>query len=96
MPNPGSTVLVMSPLFAGTYSDTVDRVTLEAGEDVAKTGNPVQSAQNFVSQLNTPLFPWNGLTIGLTAAVLLAVVITRLLQVRSKRMLTNDSVSARR
>ncbi len=91
--HPGSTVLVMSPLFAGTYSDTVDRVTLEAGEDVAKTGNPVQSAQNFVSQLHTPLFPWTGLTIGLTTAVLLVAVITRLLQVRSKRMLTNDGTS---
>jgi hypothetical protein len=89
--NPGSTVLVMSRNFAGTYSATFDRVTLEAGEDVAKTGNPVQSAQNFVSQLNTPLFPWTGLTIGLTAAVLLAVVITRLLKVRSKRVAVHDA-----
>ncbi len=93
--NPGSTVLVMSPNFAGTYSATVDRVTLEAGEDVAETGNPVQSAQNFVSQLNTPLFPWTGLAIGLTAAVLLAAIITRILQVCSKRAVArNTALSA--
>jgi hypothetical protein len=97
--NPGSTVLVMSPSvtglpFAGTYSATVDRVTLEAGEDVAKTGNPVQSAQNFVSQLNTPLFPWTGLTIALTSAVLLAAILTRVMQVYSKRLCADENQAA--
>ena len=82
--NPGATVLVLSPIYTGTYSPTYDRVTLEAGEDLAKTGNPVQSAQNFVSQLNTPDFPWTGLTIVLTVGVLLAAVVTRILQVRNK------------
>lgn len=82
--NPGATVLVLSPSSAGTYSPTFDRVTLEAGEDLAKTGNPVQSAQNFVSQLNTPDFPWTGLTIVLTLGVFLAAVVTRVLQVRSR------------
>ena len=33
---PGSTVLVMSPGMAGTYSEKFDRVTLEAGQDLAK------------------------------------------------------------
>ena len=60
----------LSPSYAGTYSPTFDRVTLEAGQDVAKTGNPVQSSQNFVSQLTTPHFPWTGLTIVLVLAVL--------------------------
>ena len=56
--NPGSTVLVISPGWAGTYSTSYDRVTLEAGQDVAKTGgNPVQATKNFVSQLQTPRFP---------------------------------------
>jgi hypothetical protein len=82
--NPGSTVLVLSPSFAGTYSTEFDRVTLEAGEDLAKTGNPVQSSQNFVSQLNTPDFPWTALTIVLTVAVFLAVVLTRVLTVKAK------------
>jgi hypothetical protein len=83
--NPGSTVLVLSPSFAGTYSTEFDRVTLEAGEDLAKTGNPVQSSQNFVSQLNTPDSPWTGLTIVLTVTVFLAVVVTRILTVKAKR-----------
>jgi hypothetical protein len=83
---PGSTVLVMSPTWAGTYSPSFDRVTLEAGQDVAKTaGNPVQGAKNFVSQLTTPEFPWTALTIVLTVAVAAAVVATRALAVWSKR-----------
>jgi hypothetical protein len=83
--NPGATVLVLSPSFAGTYSPQFDRVTLEAGEDLAKTGNSVQSAKNFVSQLNTPIFPWTTLTIVLTVGVMIAAVITRFLQARSKQ-----------
>jgi hypothetical protein len=91
--HPGSTVLVLSPSFAGTYSTDYDRVTLEAGEDLAKTGNPVQSTENFVSQLNTPDFPWTGLTIVLTIGVFLAVIGTRLLQVKAKREFAQESVS---
>jgi hypothetical protein len=82
---PDSTVLVLSPSYAGTYSTTYDRVTLEAGQDLAKTGNPVQSTKNFVSQLETPDFPWTAWTIVLVLAVSLATVATRLLQVRSKQ-----------
>lgn len=91
--NPGSTVLVLSPSFVGTYSTEFDRVTLEAGEDLAKTGNPVQSSQNFVSQLNTPDFPWTGLTIGLTLSVFLAVVVTRILQVKAKRSISDENAA---
>jgi hypothetical protein len=84
--NPGSTVLVLSPQFAGTYSTTYDRALLEAGQDVAKTaGNPVQGAQNFVDQLNTPIFPWTAFTIGVVFAVGAAAVLTRLLQRWAKR-----------
>lgn len=82
--NPGATVLVLSPNAAGTHSPTFDRVTLEAGEDLAKTGNSVQSSKNFVDQLNTPDFPWTGFTIVLVIGVLIAAVATRLLHVRSK------------
>ena len=83
--NPGATVLVLSPSAAGSYSQSFDRVTLEAGEDLAKTGNPVQSAQDFVSQLETGVFPYTALTVVLTVAVLLAVVLTRFLQVKGKQ-----------
>jgi hypothetical protein len=92
--NPGSTVLVLSPSYAGTYSATFDRVTLEAGQDLARTGDPVQSSKNFVSQLTTPDFPWTALTIVLVLGVLLATVATRLLQVRGKRAATAEGASA--
>ncbi|MDO3638381.1 Rv1476 family membrane protein [Mycolicibacterium arseniciresistens] len=81
---PDSTVLVLSPSYAGTYSTTFDRATLEAGQDLAKTGDPVQSSANFVSQLETGDFPWTALTIVLVVGVLAATVATRLLQIRSK------------
>ena len=83
--NPGATVLALSPSFAGTYSPEFDRVTLEAGEDVAKTGDPVQSAKNFVGELTTPHFPWTPFTIVLVLAVAIAVVATRVLQKYGKR-----------
>lgn len=91
--NPGATVLVLSPNAAGTYSPTFDRVTLEAGEDLAKTGNSVQSSKNFVSQLNTPDFPWTGFTIVLVLGVLLAAIVTRVLQVRSKHFEPDEMMS---
>lgn len=79
--HPGSTVLVLSPGWAGSYSTTYDRVLLEAGQDVAKTApNPVQGTQNFVDQLYTPIFPWTAFTIVLLAAVAGAAVVARLLQ----------------
>ncbi|MGK2879299.1 MAG: Rv1476 family membrane protein [Mycobacterium sp.] len=91
--NPGSTVLVISPIFAGTYSRVFDRVTLEAGQDVAKTGNPVQSATNFVGALQKPDFDWTAMTIVLVVAVAAAVTVTRLLQLRSKAELSSAVVS---
>ena len=51
---PGSTELVLSPSYAGTYRRPLDRVILEAGQYVANTGDPVQSSKNFVNQLSTP------------------------------------------
>ncbi len=76
--HPGSTVLVLSPGWAGSYSTTHDRVLLEAGQDVAKLApGPVQGAQNFVDQLNTPIFPWTGFTVFLVIAVGAAAVLTR-------------------
>jgi hypothetical protein len=92
---PGSTVLVMSPSFAGTYSPTFNRVTLEAGEDMAKNGNPVQSSKNFVSELTTPHFPWTAFTVVVVVGVIAAAIATRMLQVRSKRQVTADSVAQR-
>lgn len=82
--NPGSTVLAMSPTWAGTYSPNFDRVTLEAGQDVAKNGDPVQSSKNFVSELTTSHFPWTPFSVVLIVLVLAAAVATRFLQLRAK------------
>ncbi len=89
--NPGATVLALSPSFAGTYSPEYDRVTLEAGEDLAKTGDPVLSSKNFVGELTAEHFPWTPFTIVVVLAVALAVVGTRLLQKWGKRQASADS-----
>jgi hypothetical protein len=90
---PGSTVLVISPGWAGTYSPVYDRVTLEAGQDVAKTPDAVQSSKNFVSELTTQHFPWTPFSIVLVLAVIAAVVGTRMLQVRGKRAAAAERTS---
>jgi hypothetical protein len=87
--HPDATVLVLSPNFVGTYSTHFPRATLEIGEDNAKTGNSVVSAQNFLHQLNTPQFPWTAFTIVLLIGVLAAVVGTRIMQLRARRSATS-------
>ena len=91
---PGSTVLAMSPSWAGTYSKDFDRVTLEAGQDIAKSGDPVQSSKNFLGELTTPHFPWTAFSVALTLLVVAAAVATRLLQVRSKRTVAEKEPKA--
>ena len=90
---PEATVLAISPSFAGTYSGHFDRVTLEAGQDVAKTGNSVQSSKNFLSELTTPHFPWTPFTIVVVLAVIAAVVTTRVLRVSGKRAAAAEAAS---
>jgi hypothetical protein len=84
-----ATVLVLSPNFVGSYSTHFARATLEIGEDNAKTGNPVVSAQNFLHQLNTPQFPWTAFTLVLLIGVLAAVIGTRIMQLRARRSATS-------
>lgn len=86
--HPDATVLVLSPSHVGSYSTHFPRSTLEIGEDNAKTGNPVVSAQNFLHQLNTPQFPWTAFTIVLLIVVAAAAVGTRVLQLRARRAAT--------
>src|SRR6201981_266155 len=85
---PDATVLTLSPNYVGSYSTQFPRVTLEAGEDIAKTGNPEVSAQHFLHELKSPEFPWTGLTIFLLIAVLAAACATRFLQLRARRPAT--------
>jgi hypothetical protein len=83
--HPDATVLVLSPNFVGTYSTHFPRSTLEIGEDNAKTGNTVASAQNFLHQLETPQFPWTGFTIVVVLGVVAAAIGTRFMQLRVRR-----------
>ena len=91
--HPDATVLVLSPNFVGTYSTHFPRATLEIGEDNAKTGNTVASAQNFLHQLETPQFPWTGFTIVVLIGVLAAVIGTRFMQLRARRSATSRESS---
>jgi hypothetical protein len=86
--HPDATVLVLSPNFVGSYSAHFPRATLEIGEDHAKTGNTVTSAQNFLHQLETPQFPWTSFTIVVLIGVLAAVVGVRFTQLRARRSAT--------
>ena len=88
---PDATVLVLSPSYVGSYSSHYPRVTLEAGEDHSKTGNPVQSAQNFLNELNTPEFPWTALTIVLLIGVFAAALGARFMQLRNRQPATSGA-----
>lgn len=90
---PNATVLVLSPSYVGSYSTRYPRVTLEAGEDHSKTGNPALSAQNFLHELDTPEFPWSALTLVLLIGVLAAAVGTRFMQLRSRRTATSTDTT---
>nr|CRL74297.1 membrane protein [Mycolicibacterium komanii] len=89
---PGSTVLVLSPNDSGTFSTTFDRMTLEAGQDVAEGRGPVQGSKNFVSELTTTHFPWTAFTILIVLGVVAAVIGTRLLQLRARRAGSRENV----
>jgi hypothetical protein len=88
---PDATVLTLSPSYVGSYSTHYPRVTLEAGEDISKTGNPVHSAQNFLGELNGPEFPWTAFTIVVLIGVLAAAVGTRFMQLRSRQSATSPN-----
>jgi hypothetical protein len=83
-------VLVLSPTESGTFSTTYDRVTLEAGQDVAEGRGAVQGSKNFVSELTTQHFPWTTFTIVVVLLVIAAAVATRMLQNRAKRQNTHS------
>lgn len=65
----GGTVLVLSPGQVGSFSDTVSRVVLEAGQDETYTGDPVSGADNFVDVLIGPQTPWSLITVVLVLIV---------------------------
>ncbi len=78
------TVLVLSPDWVGTYSDTISRVRLEGAEDSAKWtgGQSTVAAQRFVDGLATPSVSWTAVTCMLLAIVAVAVAGLYLIKVR--------------
>ncbi|MFC9549662.1 DUF6676 family protein [Rhodococcus sp. NPDC056960] len=66
----GGTVLVLSPSWVGTYSDSISRVLLESGQDRTYTGDAVLSANHFVDEVVEPGPPW-----ALFTAVIVAIVV---------------------
>lgn len=72
----GGTVLVLSPGWVGTFSDSLDRVTLEAAQDRTYTGDPVVSTSNFVDSVIEPSPPWTLMTILLVLVVAASTGVT--------------------
>lgn len=66
----GGTVLVLSPSWVGTYSDSISRVLLESGQDRTYTGDAVVSANHFVDEVVESGPPW-----ALFTAVIVAIVV---------------------
>lgn len=58
------TVLVLSPSWVGSYTNTLPRVAVEDAQDKAYTGNAVQSASNYVDELIAPGEPYGLMTVG--------------------------------
>ena len=69
------TVLVLSPDWVGTYSDSISRVKLEAAEDPAKWtgGDSVAAANLFLDELNDYDLPWTAISSVLLVGTLAAV-----------------------
>lgn len=65
----GGTVLVLSPSWVGTYTDTLSRATVEDAQDGAYTGQAVDSAENFLDRIAQPEPPY-----GLITAALVLIV----------------------
>jgi hypothetical protein len=73
----GGTVLVLSPHFFGTYSDTLSRIQLQSGE-IAASGKPmVERAEQFLAEATSTGFPWTAVTLALVALVIVGIVVQR-------------------
>lgn len=89
----GGTVLVLSPGQVGTFSDSISRVVLEAGQDRTYTGDPVLAAGNFLDTIVEPQDPWTAITGVLIVVVAACAGATAAAKIR-RRSRTADGVSA--
>ncbi|KAA0919696.1 DUF6676 family protein [Dietzia sp. ANT_WB102] len=71
----GGTILVRTPAFIGSSSDTIPRHQLEAGQDDAwEEPDPVTSASIFVQKVTAPAPQWGVLTATAMVVAILVVV----------------------
>lgn len=90
----GGTVLVLSPGQVGSFSDTISRVTLEAGQDRTYTGDPVAAADNFVDTLIGPQTPWTLITGVLILLVAGAAAATAAVKIRRRNAVPEEVEAA--
>lgn len=71
----GGTVLVLSPDWVGTYSDSISRVELETAEDPAKwhNGDSVAASHKFVDELTNYSLPWSAMSCAILVVTLAAM-----------------------
>lgn len=89
----GGTVLVLSPGQVGSFSDSISRVTLEAGQDTTYTGDPVVAAENFVDILVGPQTPWALITGVLILVVAGSAAATAAVKVRRRNAAHSEADS---
>lgn len=80
--NEGGTVLVLSPSWVGTFSDSISRVQLESGQDRTYTSDSVDAADNFVDELIEPGPPWALMTVILILIVVAVAAISLFAKLR--------------
>lgn len=69
------TILVRTPLFVGSVSDSYPRAQLEAGQDDAvEEMDPVAAASVFAHKVTQPAPPWGAYSAVLLALVVVAVI----------------------
>ncbi|MCQ4118514.1 Rv1476 family membrane protein [Rhodococcus tibetensis] len=85
----GGTVLVLSPSWVGTYSDSISRVLLESGQDRTYTADPVVAADHFVDEIVASGPPWALMTALIVAVVAIAAAAT--FYARSRRRASPDA-----
>lgn len=78
----GGTVLVLSPSWVGTFSDSISRVQLESGQDQTYTSDSVDAADNFVDELIEPGPPWALMTVVLILIVVAVAAISLFAKLR--------------
>lgn len=86
----GGTVLVLSPNWVGTWSDSLPRSTVEDAQDYAYTGNAVDSANQFLDAALRPDPPYTLITIVLLAVVACGAAATWMLRARRQAATDRD------